>query len=200
MLASVITAIVSFISTNIDDLFVLMLFFLREETLQRKRQIVIGQSLGIGALVGVSLLGAYALQNLPKMYLGFLGLIPLALGIREWCSTRKKQITRDDPAMNNAIQSPASTSTLTLQVLLLSVANGGDNIGIYIPLFAGYSMGQRLSVVIVFALMTALWCFLAHKLASLSALKDRIQRYQHILVPIVFISLGLFIMSKNWLL
>lgn len=45
-------------------------------------QIVIGQYLGFGLLVILSLLGAFGFTFLPPEWAGFLGLIPIYLGIR----------------------------------------------------------------------------------------------------------------------
>lgn len=187
MLAKVIAAVTSFISTNIDDIFILMLFFAQVKS---KRCVVIGQYLGIGILTAVSLLGSSALQFIPEEYIRFLGVIPIVLGIKEWVACKKsaEEEKSDAPtAKDSALQQ-------ILSVSLVTVANGADNIGVYIPLFAGYSLQQMFAVVAVFSVMVAFWCFLAQKLASLPVLKAGIEKYKHILVPIVFIALGIYIL------
>ncbi len=58
MLALIITGIVSFISSDLDDIVVLTLLFTQEKKYQ-KYQIILGQLLGIGSLVVFSLLIDY---------------------------------------------------------------------------------------------------------------------------------------------
>ena len=56
----------SFIATNIDDIFVLMLFFSTSNF--RKSQIVIGQYLGIGLLVVIGTLGSHSCFGCTTLY------------------------------------------------------------------------------------------------------------------------------------
>ena len=190
MLATVLTAITSFISTNIDDIFLLMLFFVQAESAKSKRCVVIGQYLGMGILTAVSLLGSAALQVIPTEYIRFLGVIPIVLGIKEWIKYRKGEEAEE----TDAPQIKNSAMQQILSITLICIANGADNIGVYVPLFAGYSQKQMLLAVIVFACMTALLCFLGQKFASLPMLQAGIQKYKHILVPILFVALGIYIL------
>lgn len=79
---------------------------------------------------------------------------------------------------------------------LLTVANGADNIGVYLPLFSKYSPGQLVITTVVFALMIALWCYLGLKLASFPLVKAKLVKYKQIVIPIIFIVLGLLIIFK----
>ena len=62
MLPIILTSTLSFISTNIDDIFMLMLFFAQCNTLRAKAKVAAGQNLGIGVLTALSLLGAFGLR------------------------------------------------------------------------------------------------------------------------------------------
>ena len=77
------------------------------------------------------------------------------------------------------------------------MANGGDNIGIYIPLFTGKSLVDILVTVIIFIILVALWCFIGLRLSEHPFVKKNIEKYDHIFVPIIFICLGIFILIKN---
>ena len=68
MFSTVITAFVSFASTNIDDLFVLMLFFSQINNVMKRRHIVIGQYLGIVTLTTISIIGALGVSIIPHEY------------------------------------------------------------------------------------------------------------------------------------
>ena len=82
---------------------------------------------------------------------------------------------------------------------MLTIANGADNIGVYIPIFSGYSLADFAVTLAVFAVMIALWCYLGFALANYPYIRRKIVRYQHILVPLVLIALGLFILAKNYI-
>ncbi|EMD65254.1 hypothetical protein COCSADRAFT_356658 [Bipolaris sorokiniana ND90Pr] len=65
----------SFILTNIDDTFVLVTYKLTPI------EIVVGQYIGFTVITGVSLIGYAAAVGLPSEPIGFLGLLPLLLGV-----------------------------------------------------------------------------------------------------------------------
>lgn len=55
MISIVTTSIVSFISTNIDNIFVMMVLYARVDETFKKKYVVIGQYLAIGILTAISL-------------------------------------------------------------------------------------------------------------------------------------------------
>ena len=89
--------------------------------------------------------------------------------------------------------------SLLWSVALVTIANGADNIGVYIPLFAGYGLWQLGVLVCVFAVMIALWCTIAKRLADLPLLKKLLMGHKGVIVPVVFIALGVYIMVENFL-
>jgi cadmium resistance protein CadD (predicted permease) len=84
-----------------------------------------------------------------------------------------------------------------LSVIALTFSGGADNIGVYVPLFTGYSVSEILVAAVVFALLTAVWCFIGSKLASLPFVRSFIEKYEHIIVPSVFILLGVYILLEG---
>src|SRR5687768_1711470 len=80
--STVLVSITSFIATNLDDLFLLMLFFGQRKRGFRAGQIVAGQFLGFAALVAVSLSGILLHGRFPERWLG---LLPIFIGaLRLW--------------------------------------------------------------------------------------------------------------------
>ena len=208
MLEVIISAIMSFIGTNIDDLFVDTIFFAGASGKKQVRSIVIGKYLGIGALVLVSLLGAFGLQLLPGKYIGLLGLVPMGLGIKaaiEYFRERKSAQAEGFEGgsdTNKADEAPhlQKHRSLLWSVALVTIANGADNIGVYIPLFAGYGLWQLGVLVCVFAVMITVWCLIAKRLADWPLLKGVLIKYKGVIVPVVFVALGVYIMVENFLL
>ena len=84
------TAIVVFVSTNIDDLFLLAAFFADPRV--RYRSIVIGQYAGIGVLVVFSALVALLALAFPEGWVALLGIVPLYLASADcWrCAPQRK--------------------------------------------------------------------------------------------------------------
>lgn len=190
MAASLFTSIIAYISTNIDDIFVVMIL-LAQAARGTKSRLIAGHFLGVGLLTAVSMLGAFGLQNLPLRYVGILGLVPIGLGIKAWA---EHQTGADDD------EAPEERSVRLMSMAMITVGNGADNVGVYIPLFTGFSGAERIGAVIVFAAMTALWVFLANSLAEFPQVKRAVGRYKHIVIPAVFILLGVYIILDSGLL
>jgi len=182
-----IASILAFISTNIDDIFILVLFFGNKKF--KENEIIIGQFLGVILLIAVSLLGSLIGLILPEAYIGLLGLIPLYLGLKGIVSTTKKLKQDGDPNLK-------TNSSNVLSVAGTTVANGGDNIGIYVPLFATLTWTAKISMVTIFLIMTFVWCMLARYFTNHPYIAKTVGQYGHIAAPVVLLFLGLYIMFK----
>ena len=192
MAAVFFTSIAAFISTNFDDIFMLTLFFAQAKGRKGALKVVAGQYIGMGCLAALSILGALGTQLVPQRYVGLLGFVPLCLGIKAWMDyrsqgnkSRQEEETSETPGIGS------------ISVALVTMANGGDNIGVYIPVFSGYSAGELAEALAVFAMMTALWCRLGYSLGNHPGIKEKIERYQHILVPLILSALGVIILAKS---
>lgn len=183
MLTSILTSIVAYISTNIDDIFVLMILLAQAS---EKNRMIAGHFLGVGMLTAISMIGALGLQNLPLKYTGILGLVPIGLGIRAW-------LDRSDEGVEAKSVGVFSMAAITL-------GNGADNVGVYLPLFTGFSGGERIGAMVIFAVMTALWLWLSNSLAEFPNIRDIIKKYKAIAIPVVFITLGVFIILDSGLI
>lgn len=78
----------------------------------------------------------------------------------------------------------------------MTFANGGDNIGIYAPLFAASSAAGVLAIIGVFAVVVGVWCYSGYLLTRIPAVKDRVTQVGHVVAPFVFIALGLTIVLE----
>lgn len=87
MITSIFTSIIAYISTNIDDIFVIMILLARTVK-GAKGRLIAGHFLGVAILTAISMLGALGLQNLPLKYVGILGLAPIVLGIKAWLDNK----------------------------------------------------------------------------------------------------------------
>ena len=186
-----------FVSTNIDDLFLLAGFF--ADTRLRRLSIVIGQYLGIGALVLVSALAALLALTIPDGWIALLGLVPLLMGLATLRALRVSAVDTEGDSDARRIQEQEHTAEQRLGLPVLAVAsvtiaNGGDNVAAYVPLFAT-AFDAIATYALTFAVMTGVWCALGYLLVNNNVLDGAIRRYGHIILPIVLIALGLYILS-----
>jgi cadmium resistance transport/sequestration family protein len=198
-LPTIFAAIAAFAASNIDDIFLLMLYFSQSNQGYTKRHIILGQYLGIGILVLLSLLGYFGAMLIPKEWIGLLGILPIILGIRQVLSKKEEEeiewiegVNTDRAGLVSAILSPQ-----TYAIALVTFANGGDNISIYIPLFAAQNLFGLTLIILVFALMLALWLYLGYSLGKAPIVMKLLKQYGHIAVPFVLIGLGIFILYEN---
>lgn len=200
---TIFTAIVTFIATNIDDIFVLMMFFSQADGYFRRRHIVTGQYLGFIALLLISLFGFASRFIVPHEYIGILGLIPIWLGIRGLFQPDDDddEIQLETPQPQNPVLQ-ILLHPKTYSVTVVSFANGGDNLGVYTPLFASLKLSGLVVTVITFLAMVLLWCWLGMVLARQRQIAEFLQRYGKRIVPVVLIGLGIAILWENesWML
>ena len=194
---TVISAIGVYISTSIDYLIVLIILFAQLSQNKQKWHIYAGQYLGTGLLVGVSLVAAYVVNFVPEAWMvGLLGLIPIYLGIRfAIVGEGEEEEEEEEEIIERLEQSKANQLFWT--VTLLTIASGGDNLGIYIPYFASLDWAQTLVALLVFAIGVIIFCKLSQMLSSIPLISETIEKYTRIIVPLVFIPLGLYIMYES---
>ena len=185
--------IAAFASTNIDDLFILMLFFAALRF--RSSQIVLGQYLGMGSLMGVSIAGSLISLVLLRNLIGLIGLFPIAIGIKELLALHKKDSEKDDEELSKKLNNKK------IQLPFLTVAavtfSGGEEVGIYTALFATNNDPAAITMLIsVVMVLTALWCFLAKYLVKHSFVGDVFDSASSRVLPFVLIGLGLYVLVE----
>ncbi|MUL84223.1 MULTISPECIES: cadmium resistance transporter [unclassified Mycolicibacterium] len=182
-----------FAVTNIDDMVVLALFFGRAAgSRPAVTRVVIGQYLGFAAILAVSVVGALGMELLSPQLIPYLGLLPLALGVRAgW------QVWRDRGATEESLTEPSTRSVGIMQVAAVVLANGGDNIGVYVPVFAVAGASDITAYVVVFLLGVALWCAAGWFFASRRPVVAVISRWGHLLLPVVLIGIGATILISG---
>ncbi len=183
-------AIVLFASTNVDDVFVLVGFFADPKF--RPRDIVTGQYTGIAVLFAVSVVGSLLALVISRAYIGLFGIVAIGIGAKKLFDLfRNREETK-----RSREHKDSGRHTRITAVTFVTIANGADNIGIYMPTFAIRS-GIEISIfAVIFALMTGLWCFFAHWLVHHPSFGNPIRRYAHRVTPLVLIGIGASIMYQ----
>lgn len=184
MIALLGLAILLFASTNIDDVFVLLAFF--ADGRMRARSVVIGQYVGIAVLVAISIALSLLALAFSSEQIGLLGLLPILIGLKRLTDLVRPGTPPEEPR--------GTARSATLAVAAVTIANGGDNIGVYAPVFATRGAAEIAGMIAVFAAMTALWLALGYGLLAHQQLGAPLRRYGQRLVPLVLIGLGLHIL------
>lgn len=191
-MAFIISAIATFVSTSIDYLFILVILYSQKKNHQRSGRILAGQYLGLSILILVSLIAAFAIHLIPQDWVvGFLGLVPLFLGIR--AAVHPESEDEED----EVISSSQKYGSLVISVAAITIASGGDNLGIYIPYFTTLQPFKIGIVILIFVVLTFLLDFASKKISHIKLIGETIEKYERIIVPVVFIALGIYIMVEN---
>ena len=189
-LTAIVQATGLFIVTNIDDIIVLSLFYAQGAGLPRTTtKILLGQYLGFGGILLASLavaLSAGAL--LPEGAIAYFGLLPLLLGLRAaWQAWRDRDDDDDDDVKGLSV----------LTIAAVTFANGGDNIGVYVPVFLTVGPATATLYAGVFLLLVAVLVLAAKLVATRAPVARVLERWESVLFPIVLIALGVVILVEG---
>lgn len=152
----------------------------------KTKDVVLGQYAGVISLVVISLSGIVLGQIINPEWIKWLGLFPIFLGLKGLYALKKKGRGKHDddkPDINK-------NGNKILSVALITFANGGDNIGVYTPLFATTDLRVIPLYLIVFMALIAVWCFVAHKIGKHALIKRGISKFGHIILPVFLLLLG----------
>jgi cadmium resistance protein CadD (predicted permease) len=188
-------AVGMFAVTNVDDILLLALFFGQAaKDRAAELRVILGQYIGFGGILAAAVLGALGAGLLPESVIPYLGLIPLALGLRAAWRVWRERPDGDD---EHEARDSASERPTAWGVAAVTFANGGDNIGVYVPVFAT-SGADALSVyVAVFLILVAIWCTIGRYFASRPIVARALSRWGHLLLPLVLIGIGVLILVEG---
>jgi cadmium resistance protein CadD (predicted permease) len=246
----IVTALISYVATNADDLIILMNFFTEVSignSNMKVRHVFIGQYLGFFILLLISLIGYLISFVLPAEMLGFLGFLPIFIGIKNFIEIifelynqrhgtiddilptdpistvqlemiryrkdfngeiiyelKKREEQQENPLLtnqrikSNLLKYLTHIFTIeTLKITSITVANGGDNIAIYTPLFAQAFKWQIVVYIIIFLLMVFIWLIISYYFINYRPILNLAQKYARYIVPIVFIGIGIYIIVTS---
>jgi cadmium resistance protein CadD (predicted permease) len=145
-------------------------------------------------LVATSALGSLLSLVVPPSIIGLMGVLPIAIGIKKLLEVRKKK----NEVSKQVLQ---SSSMSFLSVAAVTFANGGENIGVYTPLFAiNNSKSEIIVLSAVFMVMTAVWCAFAYFVVNHPLVASQIRRIGRIILPFILVGLGIFILADAFLI
>ena len=149
---------------------------------ERHRRVAWAQVLGVAALVGIAGAVGSALSAVPLRLVGVLALAPFALAVHAW---RRRRV----PAREQYRRGVTTTFLATL-------ALGGDNVAVWIPLLRATGLEGALAMLATFAVLELVFVTSAQRLATRPSVVTWGTRYAPRLVPIVYAALGVLILVE----
>ncbi len=189
-----------YLSTNMDNLLCLIGFF-SNRTIQAKH-VFAGWFVGSLLIVAISLFIAYAGTNLlSDKYIGLLGVFPIIIGIKGIYSLYQSYKTHQKEQFNQpTIDNQNLDKSHVFTGAAVTLANGGDNISAYAPLFLLARTPQGTFIALcTFFVMTASFSVIGYFLVRKNKyLGQTICHYGTIVLPFVLIFLGTSILYQSF--
>jgi cadmium resistance protein CadD (predicted permease) len=207
LISTIVVGIATAFATTFDDNLYLTAFFGKVNHSFRPKHIVLGEYLGFTTLVLASLPGFFGGLIIPSTWIGLLGFLPVAIGISHLMSreddseavqtvsvnlTSPKKLKRQKRSLLTTLRDPQ-----TYRVSAVTIANGGNNIGIYVPLFASSNLPSLGVILCVCYLTVGVWCCLSYFLTRNPLMAPVLTRYGRKVFPFVLIWLGFSILIKS---
>jgi len=182
--AILVASVTTFAATNIDDIFLLTLFFANRVPAKR---IVGGQYMGFAVIIVLSLIGAGAALAIPHGWMRLLGILPLGIGIKAFLTKGKGRKPPSDGV-------PQKDYGL-LAIAAITLSNGSDNVGVYVPFFVA---GKRYLWLILttYLVLVAVWVIAGRWLGAHPVVLRAVERWGHWAVPAVFVALGVYVLVR----
>jgi cadmium resistance protein CadD (predicted permease) len=199
------------VATTFDDNIYLTGFFSEVNRTFRPKHVVVGELIGFTALISISLVGFLIGLAISSDWIGLLGILPILIGLN---NLRLLIVNKDESVENKSANLKQNArfrgfdsrerslldviqDRQTYKVSAVTISNGGNNLGIYIPLFASSSL-QSLAVIIpICYLIICTWLFMSYNLTRTPGIALVLSRYASKLFPFVLMWLGLRIILDN---
>jgi cadmium resistance protein CadD (predicted permease) len=195
-------AAAAFVGTNIDNCVVTMAL-VAGAPLERARRIAAGQVIGFTVLVIVAAAAAALLFEFSAAVVGLLGLVPLALGLRGLVALarpqhdaageeekgrrrRRRRLRPEERAVGRSLTAAA----------LVTIAAGGDNLAVYIPLFRVGGAANVGAIVTVFVVGEVLVTWLVLAGGRHPRVRGVMLRLGHWVVPVLLCCIGVLVMVE----
>jgi len=179
--AIVVVASLAFVGTMCDNFFAFaaqLLVTARE----RYRRVSVAQAIGVATLVIVAAGVGSALAAIPTRWIGLFAIAPWALAAHAWRH-------REEPTRDQFRRGALTTFALTL-------ALGGDNLAVWIPLLRASGRVDAIVAVLVFAIWEILFVTSAQALVQHPRVVNWGSAHAKSFVPWIYLGLGVLILVE----
>jgi cadmium resistance protein CadD (predicted permease) len=156
-------------------------------------KVVAGQYLAFAAILAMAIGVTLGASFLPEQALPYLGLVPIGIGL--WDAWKIWRHRRRGEGGGQAGTGQAGPTVL--KVATTTLANCGDNIGVYVPVFTSVGTSGTIVYCVVFLVLVGVWCAAGRFVATRPVIAGPLSRWGHILLPVVLIAVGLLILIEG---
>ena len=179
-------ASVTFFATNVDNL-VLLFAFLANRSF-RIWNVIVGYAFGMLAILALSWIAGLLADLIHPYYVGFLGFVPIALGLKQLYDQLGRHKTSSDPAPTEV-----SKRSQIATVALADVSHGPDTIILFSVLLVEADNRGQFAISLTYIVLVFVWCSVGLFLLQRPLLREPIQRYGHRFSPYLLIGIGVYI-------
>lgn len=156
-------------------------------------KVVAGQYLAFAVILAIAIGVTLGASFLPRQALPYLGLVPIAIGLWDvWTIWRHRRRGEGGGQAGTGQGGPT-----VLKVATTTLANCGDNIGVYVPVFTNVGTSGTIVYCVVFLVLVGVWCAAGRFVATRPVIARPLSRWGHILLPVVLITVGLLILIEG---
>ncbi|MFC4651981.1 cadmium resistance transporter [Lactococcus nasutitermitis] len=192
MISIIIQSSALYWAMSLDLLLLLVVLYGRYE--KQNLAVQFGQIMGSALLLVVSLLLAFVFRFIPAEWLlGFLGFIPLALGIKLLFVGEDD----DEAELEKRLEKRKNKSIFMTALFVAFSSCGADNIALYTSYFAPMKLGHTVIATLTFLVNIVVLGEISRYIVRLPHLSDKLEKYNRWLVPVIYIGIGIMILIES---
>jgi cadmium resistance protein CadD (predicted permease) len=180
ILGVVVVATLAFLGTMFDNFFAFAAQLVVTDH-RRFRRVSIAQALGVATLLGIAGAIGSVLAAIPVRWVGLLCVAPFAFAIHAW---RHRVAPREQYKRGSV-----TTFAMTL-------ALGGDNLAVWIPLLRANGVSHALVTAAVFGVLEVLFLVSAQRLALHPSVVAWGRAHAPDVLPFVYLALGVLVLLE----
>ena len=181
----------AYIATNLDNLVLLVSLLGRYRG--GKTQVIAGYFACVLLLTLMGFWLAAAADRAPVQYLGFLGIVPIALGLAGIV-----QLFRNSNGTAGSGDKPISSGrSAFMATLLVQLSNGTDTVVTFGALFTDSAASLNLMIIVTLGSMAAIFVMLATYATEHPRLNEWLDRNGPRITPFILIVVGAYILANT---
>ena len=191
ILLAVSVSFMAFLSTSMDNLFLLITYTLHPKYGIAK--VRAGYLLAVLIMLGICAIFAQGIALLPAHIVPLIGLVPIALGLYElWQLNRGRKSASPG---TEGVRNLQGGSFLT--ITLIMIAHSWDSIAVLAPLLADTRADLDIWMAVSIVCAALLLTFFAQKTVSHEKIRTQLARYAPKILPFLLIAVGLYILTNS---
>ena len=177
----------SFFATNVDNLLLLVGWMLGGRVSMGR--LAAAYAITVIAVLLASLALGLSANLIPIDYIGYLGLVPILLGVK---------LFADQVRFRSHGPSSASMPNFSVAVVTTTLfSNSVDTMLVFAPLFADSSARTDRVIVAAYLFMALIWFLFARVVSQRAGQVQRISAAAQWLTPLIMIAVGLYILDNT---